>query len=63
MFRSLFQEVRRLAESDPSVIGLRLYVERENTRAQQTYLSLGMSDASYHLFDLYPLPGRESHVG
>ena len=61
VFRSLFQEVRRQAEADPTVIGLRLYVERENTRAQQTYLSLGMSDASYYLFDLYPLPGRESH--
>ena len=61
VFRALFQEVRRQAEADPGVIGLRLYVERENTRAQQTYLSLGMSDASYYLFDLYPLPGRESH--
>ena len=61
VFRALFNEVRRQAEADPTVIGLRLYVERENTRAQQTYLSLGMSDASYYLFDLYPLPGRESH--
>jgi GNAT superfamily N-acetyltransferase len=61
VFRSLFAEVRRQAEADPTVIGLRLYVERENTPAQQTYLSLGMSDASYVLFDLYPLPGRESH--
>ena len=61
VFRALFAEVRRQAEADPTVIGLRLYVERENTPAQQTYLSLGMSDASYVLFDLYPLPGRESH--
>jgi GNAT superfamily N-acetyltransferase len=61
VFRSLFAEVRRQAEADPTVIGLRLYVERENTSAQRTYLSLGMSDASYYLFDLYPLPGRESH--
>jgi ribosomal protein S18 acetylase RimI-like enzyme len=61
VFRALFAEVRRLAEADPTVIGLRLYVERENTRAQETYRSLGMSDASYFVFDLYPLPGRESH--
>ena len=62
VFRALFGEIRRQAEADPTVIGLRLYVERENTRAQQTYLSLGMSDASYYLFDLYPLPGRKSDL-
>jgi hypothetical protein len=29
------------------VIGLRLYVERDNTIAQRTYASLGMHDAGY----------------
>ena len=61
VFRGLYEHLVAAARQDPAVIGLRLYVERENTRAQQTYLSLGMSDASYYLFDLYPLPGRESH--
>jgi GNAT superfamily N-acetyltransferase len=61
VFRALFGELLRQAGEDPSVIGLRLYVERENARAQQTYRGLGMAEAPYFLYDLYPLPGRESH--
>ena len=33
------------------VVGLRLYVERENTRAQSTYSALGMVDAGYQMFE------------
>jgi len=32
------------------VIGLRLYVEKENSRAQATYAALGMEPAYYSLF-------------
>ena len=49
--------------ADPTVIGLRLYVERDNLRAQQTYASLGMSEEPYFLMGLYPLPGKESAFG
>jgi GNAT superfamily N-acetyltransferase len=61
VFRALFRDLLRQAGADAAVIGLRLYVERENARAQQTYRELGMAEASYFLYDLYPLPGRESH--
>ena len=54
VFRSLYQHLRTLAESDPGVVGLRLYVERQNTPARDTYKGLGMSEARYlvmqHLF-------------
>src|SRR5688572_24082339 len=30
VFRALFTDLRKRAEADPTVIGLRLYVEREN---------------------------------
>ena len=33
------------------VVGLRLYVERENTRAQATYRRLGMRETSYLLYE------------
>ena len=32
--------------------GVRLYVDRENDRAQQTYTALGMSPSSYDLYEI-----------
>ncbi len=60
VFRAIYEHLKRKATADPSVIGLRLYVERENERAQATYAALGMEEEAYHLFGLYPLPGRTS---
>lgn len=62
VFRALYREVERRAAADPSVIGLRLYFETGNARAQSTYRALGMRDTTYGVMELYPLPGRESHV-
>lgn len=62
VFRDLYRAVERQAASDPTVIGLRLYFETDNTRAQSTYRSLGMSDTSYGMMEVYPLPGRDSHI-
>ena len=55
VFRALYQHVHETAKQDPTVIGLRLYVERENRRAQETYLKLGMEWTSYGLMERYPL--------
>jgi GNAT superfamily N-acetyltransferase len=62
VFRALYREVERQAAADPAVIGLRLYFETDNARAQSTYRALGMSDTTYGVMELYPLPGRESHI-
>lgn len=51
VFRSLYAEVERLARAAPRVVGVRLYVERDNVRAQQTYASLGMHEAHYRMFE------------
>ncbi|MGL6076185.1 MAG: GNAT family N-acetyltransferase [Fimbriiglobus sp.] len=63
VFSSLYEHVQRQACAAPDVIGLRLYVERDNTRAQATYTKLGMTDEGYHLMGQYPLPGRSSAIG
>jgi len=47
VFRDLYRHVQSLAASTPGVIGLRLYVETGNTRAQQTYAALGMVSPNY----------------
>ena len=47
VFRALYEHVREAAQRDPQVVALRLYVERDNHAAQQTYLRLGMKWTSY----------------
>ena len=46
VFRALFEHLVQLAEVE-QVLGVRLYVERDNARAQQTYERLGLIDAGY----------------
>ena len=55
VFRALYRHVEQAARADPEVIGIRLYVERENTAAHGTYLKMGMAWAGYHVMEKYPL--------
>ena len=47
VFRSLHRHLKTLAELEPGVVGLRLYVEQDNHVAQATYEELGMRYARY----------------
>lgn len=58
VFRSLFEHLKKAATAASDVIGLRLYVERQNERARRTYTTLGMDEEPYLLHGLYPLPGK-----
>ncbi|MGL4423031.1 MAG: GNAT family N-acetyltransferase [Gemmataceae bacterium] len=62
VFTAIYRHLVQRAAADPTVIGLRLYVERQNDRAQATYRKLGMTDESYNVLRLYPLPGRQDHI-
>jgi ribosomal protein S18 acetylase RimI-like enzyme len=55
VFRALYRHVEEAARADPSVIGIRLYVERDNAPAQSTYQNLGMRLTSYEVLERYPL--------
>ena len=52
VFRALYEYVIEMARGQASVCGVRLYVEKENTNAQQTYRSLGMSETGYRLYEI-----------
>ena len=52
VFRALFDSVAAEARANPDVCGLRLYVERDNLRAQATYRALGMDETHYRLFEI-----------
>lgn len=51
VFRALYRHLEELATNSSDVIGLRLYVENHNRKAQDAYLSLGMKDASYAVME------------
>jgi GNAT superfamily N-acetyltransferase len=52
VFRRLFRHLEQLGKSDPTVCGIRLYVERENGRAQATYRHCGLEDAGYVVMEV-----------
>ena len=45
------RHVRSAALAEPDVIGLRLYVEQDNDRAQRTYEAMGMVHGGYHVYE------------
>ena len=51
VYRSLYLFAKREAARDPRVRGFRLYVERENRIAQETYERLGMAETHYKMFE------------
>ena len=52
VYRSLHAAVRTRVRSHPEpVAGIRLYVERDNARAQATYAALGMEETAYRLWE------------
>lgn len=60
VFRSLYAHVRDSARNAGDVVGLRLYVDDANRRAQRTYAAMGMAPGGYHVFEtMFPeRPGR-----
>jgi ribosomal protein S18 acetylase RimI-like enzyme len=51
VYKRLYRHVQELAAKDPAVCGFRLYVERENARAQAVYGALGMKETRYLVFE------------
>lgn len=51
VYAALYRHVEQAARDTDGVIGLRLYVEKENQNAQATYSALGMRDTGYRLFE------------
>ena len=51
VYRTLHEFVRNRARSTGGVVGLRLYVERENAMAQGAYAAVGMSETPYLVYE------------
>ena len=51
IFRTLFKYIEHLAQSNPDVKALRLYVMGNNLSGKKTYKSLGMKDSGYIVYE------------
>lgn len=51
IFRQMYLKVKEWAEQDPEVGGVRLYVDKSNTRAIEVYKRLGMNGEHYQVFE------------
>jgi GNAT superfamily N-acetyltransferase len=51
IYSGIYAHIRSLAEADSSVRGIRLYVDRRNTSAQEVYTRLGMNGEHYQVFE------------
>lgn len=51
VYSALHATVRDRAVTAPDTCGIRLYVERDNAGAQATYVSLGMKETAYRLYE------------
>ena len=54
IFGLLLGELQKIVDSNPEVVGLRLYVEKENTTAQGTYLKSGFELPGYLVMERIP---------
>lgn len=58
--RAIFEHIRSLAESEKTVCGLRLYVDRSNQVAIRTYLNLGLRKAQFDMYEIDFVISRHS---
>ncbi len=52
VYRALHDHVLEAARATDGVCGVRLYVDRDNHGAQQTYQSLGMTKSHYDMYEV-----------
>lgn len=51
IFRQMYEHVKAIVEEDEDLVGLRLYVEKDNVKAQQVYEKLGMDGDHYKMYE------------
>ena len=52
IYRTMYEHILGMTKDRSDICSIRLYVERTNTTAQQTYKSLGMNHSHYDMYEL-----------
>ena len=58
VYRAMYEHILGMTQGRSDICSIRLYVERTNAVAQQTYKSLGMSHSHYDLYEIDLIPIR-----
>jgi ribosomal protein S18 acetylase RimI-like enzyme len=59
VFKSMYDHLIKTISHDPTIIGLRLYVDKSNARAQKVYHALGMNGDHYTVFEWMKKPAMQ----
>lgn len=51
VYSGFYHHLRNIVQQDPHIRGLRLYVDKRNTKAQRVYEHLGMNGEHYQVFE------------
>jgi len=51
VYRALHEETRKRAKAAGNVVGIRLYVDNDNTDAQKVYRQMGMVESNYKFYE------------
>jgi len=51
VFKKMYHFIKQMVIEDPEMTGIRLYVDKTNTAAQQVYQKLGMNGEHYATFE------------
>jgi len=51
LFISLYRQIKELAHKDGNICGLRLYVDKDNSAAQQAYHNSGLDKSNYTIYE------------
>lgn len=53
VYRQMYEYLKEKVNSDPGLLGLRLYVEKDNISAQKVYERTGMDGEHYRMFEWF----------
>jgi ribosomal protein S18 acetylase RimI-like enzyme len=51
VYKEMYSHIQQLVDADPGLKGIRLYVDKTNMAAQQTYKKLGMNGEHYTVYE------------
>lgn len=51
VFRKMYENLRNKVNADPSLRGIRLYVDKSNARAMKVYEAMGMNGEHYTVYE------------
>ncbi|MDF2612366.1 MAG: GCN5-related N-acetyltransferase [Clostridia bacterium] len=60
VFKALYNTVKEICDQDEQIVGIRLYVEKENHTAKKTYQNLGMEECNYFMYEYEKVNGTKS---